>query len=105
MTKRKVVLDTNVLASGLIGFRNPASPVAHILRLWRAGGFTLVTSEHILTELSHTLHTPYFRQRLTPQQITSAISLFRSETTSAPITAKVQGVATHPEDDVILEDV
>jgi uncharacterized protein len=102
MTKIKVVLDTNVLASGLASFRNPASPVAHILRLWRAGGFTLVTSAHILTELSHTLQNPYFRQRLTPQQINSAIRLFRSEATITPIIAKVQGIATHPEDDVIL---
>ena len=102
MTKRKVVLDTNVLASGLASFRNPSSTVAQILRLWHAGGFTLVTSEYILTELPHTLQTPYFRQRLTPQQINSAMSLFRSEATSTPITTKVQGVATHPEDDVIL---
>jgi putative PIN family toxin of toxin-antitoxin system len=102
MTKRKVVLDTNVLASGLASFRNPSSTVAALLRLWRLGGFTLVTSAHILTELSHTLHTPYFRQRLTPKQINSAMSLFRSEATITPTTAKVHGIATHPEDDVIL---
>jgi putative PIN family toxin of toxin-antitoxin system len=102
MTKIKVVLDTNVLASGLASFRNPASTVAALLRLWRLGAFALVTSEYILTELSNTLHRPYFRQRLTPQQINSAISLFRSEATITPTTAKVHGIATHPEDDVIL---
>jgi predicted nucleic acid-binding protein len=58
MTKTKVVLDTNVLASGLAGFRNPSSIMAHILRLWRAGGFALITSEPILTELVHTLQRP-----------------------------------------------
>jgi putative PIN family toxin of toxin-antitoxin system len=78
------------------------SAVAQILRLWHAGGFTLVTSEYILTELSHTLQTPYFRQRLTPQQINRAMRLLRRGTTSTPITTKVQGVATHPEDDLIL---
>jgi uncharacterized protein len=102
MTKATVVLDTNVLASGLASFRNPASTVAALLRLWRLGGFELVTSEYILTELSHTLQSPYFRQRLTPKQIKSAMSLLQSEATSTPITAKVEGVATHPEDDVIL---
>jgi putative PIN family toxin of toxin-antitoxin system len=102
MTQAKVVLDTNVLASGLAGFRNPASTVAKLLRLWRQGGFTLVTSEYILTELSHALQSPYFRQRLTPAQINSAMSLFHSEATITPITTKVQGIATHPEDDVIL---
>ncbi len=102
MTKAKAVPDTNVLASGLASFRNPASTVAQILGLWRAGGFTLVTSEYIVTELSHTLQSTYFWQRLSPQQISSAMRLLRSETTITPITAKVHGVATHPEDDVIL---
>jgi putative PIN family toxin of toxin-antitoxin system len=98
----KVVVDTNVLASGLTGFSNPSSIVAHILRLWRAGGFELVTSAHILTELAHTLQRPYFRQRLTPEQISSAITLLKSESTITPITTKIKGIATHPEDDVIL---
>jgi uncharacterized protein len=102
MTKAKVVLDTNVLASGLAGFRTPSSTVAKLLKLWRLGGFELVTSEPILTELAHTLQSAYFRQRLTPAQINSAMSLFRSETTITPVTTKVQGVATHPEDDLIL---
>jgi putative PIN family toxin of toxin-antitoxin system len=97
-----VVVDTNVLASGLAGFRNPSSPVAMILRLWRLGVFTLVTSEYILTELSRTLQIPYFRQRLTPQQVTSAMRLLRRKTTITPITTNVHGIATHPEDDVIL---
>jgi putative PIN family toxin of toxin-antitoxin system len=97
-----IVVDTNVLASGLAGFRNPTNTVAMILRLWRLGVFTLVTSEYILTELSRTLQTPYFRKRLTPQQITSAMRLLRRKTTITPITTTVHGVATHPEDDVIL---
>lgn len=98
----KVVVDTNVLASGFAGFLNPSSIVAQLLRLWRLGGFELVTSEHILTELEHTLQTPYFRRRLTPEQISGAISLLRSESTITPITTQVQGIATHPEDDLIL---
>jgi putative PIN family toxin of toxin-antitoxin system len=61
-----------------------------------------VTSEHILTELEHTLQTPYFRRRLTPEQISGAISLLRSESTIAPITTQVHSIATHPEDDLIL---
>jgi uncharacterized protein len=64
--------------------------------------FTLVTSEYILTELSRTLQSPYFKQRLTPQQVTSAMRLLRRKTTITPITTTVHGVATHPEDDVIL---
>jgi putative PIN family toxin of toxin-antitoxin system len=98
----KVVIDTNVLASGLAGFHNPSSIVATLLRLWRLGGFDLVTSEAILTELAHTLQSPYFKRRLTPEQITGAMSLLREESTITTITTQVQGVATHPEDDLIL---
>jgi putative PIN family toxin of toxin-antitoxin system len=97
-----IVADTNVLASGVAAFRNPTNTVAMILRLWRLGVFTLVTSEDILTELARTLQTPYFRQRLTPQQINRAIRLLRKKTTITPLTTTVHGVATHPEDDVIL---
>jgi prevent-host-death family protein len=89
MTKAKVVLDTNVLASGLTGFRTPSSTVAKLLKLWRLGGFELVPSEPILTELAHTLQSTYFRRRLIPAQINSAMSLFRSETTITPVTTKV----------------
>jgi putative PIN family toxin of toxin-antitoxin system len=102
MTKATVVLDTNVLASGLTGFRNPSSTVAQILHLWRAGWFTLITSEPILTELSHTLQRPYFRQRLTLKQISGAMNLLKSESAITPMTTQVQGIATHPEDDLIL---
>jgi putative PIN family toxin of toxin-antitoxin system len=102
MTKAKVVLDTNVLASGLAGFRTPSSTVAKLLKLWRLGGFELVPSEPILTELAHTLQSTYFRRRLTPAQINSAMSLFHSETTITPVTTKVSEVATHPEDDLII---
>jgi uncharacterized protein len=102
MTKIKVVLDTNVLASGLAGFRNPTSTLATILQLWRLGVFTIVTSEFLLTELFNTLQSPYFRHRLTPKQINSAMSLLRRKTTITPVTTKVHRVATHPEDDVIL---
>jgi putative PIN family toxin of toxin-antitoxin system len=97
-----VVVDTNVLASGVASFRNPTNTVATILRLWRLGVFTLVTSEYILTELARTLQTPYFRKRLSSQQITSAMRLLRRRTTITPLTTIVHGVATHPEDDVIL---
>jgi putative PIN family toxin of toxin-antitoxin system len=97
-----VVIDTNVLASGLAGFRNPVSTVATILRLWRLGVFRLVTSEYILTELSRTLQSPYFTQRLSSQQIASAMRLLRRKTTITPITTNVHRIATHPEDDVIL---
>ncbi|MGI5836672.1 MAG: PIN domain-containing protein [Chloroflexota bacterium] len=49
------VLDTNVLASGIIGFSNVSSAPGRILRAWRGGGFNLVLSEHIIVELARNL--------------------------------------------------
>ena len=96
------VLDTNAIASGLAGFARPSSTPGSLLRAWRTGAFTLVTSEVILAELARTLAKPYFARYLTAEQATRAIDLLRLEATLTPITMQVSGVATHPEDDLIL---
>ncbi len=59
-------------------------------------------SERILLELERTLQTPYFRRRLSSQDIAEALTLLRDEATPTSITTHVTGVATHPEDDLIL---
>ncbi len=96
------VLDTNVLAAGFAGFRIPASKSGQILHHWRAGHFTLLVSDHILTELRNTFGTAYFQKRLTTQQGSAALALLRTDATITPITITVHGVATQPEDDVVL---
>ncbi len=95
------VLDTNVLASGFVASRKDSAPVL-ILDAWRNRAFTLVVSEPILAELAHTLVSPYFRRRLTPELVAEDLALLRTEATVSPITSHVHGVASHPEDDVIL---
>lgn len=96
-----VVLDTNVLASGFIRREQTSPPIA-IVDAWRTRSYTLVISEHILTELAHTLERPYFRRYLTQAQIEADLALLRRQAIVAPITVTVTGVATHPEDDLIL---
>lgn len=95
------VLDTNVLASGFVR-HNPQSPPVQVIDAWRARLFTLVVSEHILAELSRTFAESYFSSRLTPQQRAANIALITEDATVTPITTEVHGVATHPEDDLIL---
>src|SRR5205085_1093113 len=73
-----------------------------VLDGWRAGRFTLATSDHILTELSKTFAEPWFRSRLTPIEIAEDLELLRRNAVVVPITAEVHGVATHPEDDLVL---
>lgn len=95
------VLDTNVITSGIVAFHKPTPP-AQILKAWRAGEFQLIVSPHVLDELKSTLEKPYFAQRITPQQVAGTITLFKEEAIVTPITTKIQGAATHPEDDLTL---
>jgi uncharacterized protein len=96
----RVTLDTNVLVSGVVA--SPQTVNGQIIQAWRENTYTLVLSEPILTELSRTLTQPYFSHRLTAEQIAGTVNLFRSEAIIVPLTVRVAGVATHPEDDLIL---
>lgn len=95
------VLDTNVLASGFVR-HNLESPPVQLVDAWRARLFTLVVSDHILDELTRTLQEPYFSLRLTSAQRAADIALIRAEAAITSITSQVHGVATHPEDDLVL---
>ncbi|MDO8657779.1 MAG: putative toxin-antitoxin system toxin component, PIN family [Candidatus Levybacteria bacterium] len=98
----KALLDTNILVSGFVSFKHPERPPAQILHAFRAGLFELVISEDILKEVQETLKDPYFKNRLSSENITDTITLLSEETTITPVTAEVHGIATHIEDDFIL---
>ncbi len=98
----RVVADTNVLASGLAAYHAEASPVALILDAWRYGSLDLVASAPIVAELRRTLAKPYFAQRFTTEEIERALYLVRHRSSFVQVLADVQGVATTPEDDLIL---
>lgn len=53
--KRRVVLDTNVVVSGLLG-----GTATEVIRRWRAGSFDLILSEEIMTEYEDVLNRPKF---------------------------------------------
>jgi putative PIN family toxin of toxin-antitoxin system len=57
----KVVLDTNVLLSGLM---LPESVPGRIVRAWRAAQFDLVLSEPMLDEIGRVLAYPKIERRL-----------------------------------------
>ncbi len=97
-----VVLDTNVLASGFIGEDKPDSTPGELVRRWRDQAFTLVVSEHILTELADTLTDPYFTRRLSASEVADALDSLRLDGVIQPITVDVTSVASHAEDDVVL---
>ena len=98
----RLVLDANVVVSGVAGSRHPNSTPGAIYRAWRNGAFDLVLSEHIVEEVGRALADRSFRQRLSPQQISGARIVLRRRSIIVPITVEVHGVATHPEDDLVL---
>jgi putative PIN family toxin of toxin-antitoxin system len=98
----KVVLDTNVLASGLVGLPREKSTPGEILRRWHAGSFDLVTSEAILTETARTLTKYYFQKQLPPGKRLAAVETLRRRAFVVHIMESVEGVASHPEDDLVL---
>ena len=97
----RAVLDTNVLASGLVRSNPQAAPV-QLLDAWRDQRFELIYSDEILSELERTLQSPYFARRLSNERIEHDLLLLADEATFAQPTASVSGVATHAEDDLIL---
>lgn len=94
-------VDTNLLASGAPSAHPDAAP-ARLLAAWRAGQFRLVLSEHILQELAETFAKSYFAHRLSLDRRQAFMHLLRTEATVTPLSVTVTGVASHPEDDLVV---
>lgn len=96
----RATLDTNTLASETIA--GPASTIAQIHEAFNAGAFDLVISQHILDELVNTLGNPYFSRRVSTTDSLAFLALLSAKAHTVTIAVSVQGVATHPEDDLVL---
>lgn len=95
----RAVLDTNVLVSGSVA---SSGTMATVIDAWRRGEYELIVSPQILQEIARALETPYFARRLDEDVRAEYLYLVRTTATVVSITAKVSGVATHEEDDLIL---
>jgi uncharacterized protein len=95
----KAVLDANVLVSG---FGSPFGTCAKLLRLWESDRFQLVVSEAILAEVVRAWNSQYWTARFTLDEVQRAMEFLRDEAEVAAISVDVHGVASHPEDDLIL---
>jgi len=95
----RVTIDTTTLVSG---FLRPEPPPGRLLVAWRQRLFTLVTAAPLLDEVGRTFRNPYFARRLSPAEAQDNLALLRSEAVIVATTVMIAGVATHPEDDVML---
>lgn len=96
------MLDANVFASDVLGLHCVESAPGEVIRRWRARAFTGVTSEHLISEVVRTLGEPFFSARVPAAESSSAILALQHGAIVTPITLHVSGIATHPEDDVVL---
>lgn len=62
----RLVLDTNVLVSGLLF---PGGPPSRLVKAWRAGAFDLVTSDFVLDELQRTWRRLAHRLKVPPNDM------------------------------------
>lgn len=96
----QVVLDTNVLVSGLAF---PNGPPGRIVSAWRAGAFGLVASEFMLDELARILPALSHRTGFSAADTRDFLDLVRAMSTivelSADHLAQAQGSALRDPDD------
>lgn len=85
-----------------MGIALPGGTLAAILTVWRQGYFRVAISDHVLSELRRTLSNTYFSRRITPQDVQVYVDYIRDVAQHTDITVSVIGVATHPEDDLVL---
>ncbi len=97
----RVVLDANVLTSGAVAL--PGRPLALVIERWIGRRYLLFVSAWLRMEVERTLAKPYFAARLAPGDRVRFLALIDQRAGIVVPTVPVEGVATHPEDDRVLE--
>lgn len=95
-------LDTNALAPAITGQARPESIPGELFRRWQGQAYREVLGEHLPVELARTFAKPYYRRRRSLREVERAFRTLRRRGDMTQITVSVVGVATHPEDDLVL---
>lgn len=98
----RVLLDSNVLASALAGFHQRDSVTVRVLKHMLAAESVIVISNHIHAEIGRALASPIFRDRMTAEERMWAYKTLSTDPFYPVIPVEVDGIASHPEDDVVL---
>ena len=97
----RVVLDTNVLVSGLVARQGVPR---QILDAWVEGCFTLVTSLYLVEELAHVLSYPRIakRLRISDEEVEALLAALLSQAVAVPGHLCLPGVTRDPKDDAVV---
>jgi putative PIN family toxin of toxin-antitoxin system len=98
----RVVLDANVVVSGVLGLERDESVPGAIWRHWRNRDFTLLVGASLVAEVERALRNPYFSARIRPELAAQVVAALVEDGTFVALARTVAGVATHPEDDLVL---
>jgi len=101
----QAVLDANVLLSGMAGYAKAESVPGEILRRFVFGEFILVTSKPIADEVRRNLGKDFLRRSLPDEDLAELMSAVFRGAAFVPLTRTVAGLASHPEDDLVLVTV
>ena len=93
--KHRVVLDTNVLVSGLLG-----GTATDVIRRWRAGDLQMVLSPEIMAEYESVLNRPKFR--LPKWVVQDMLAYVCASAEWVTPVAEESGIARDPSDDKFL---
>jgi len=97
----RVVLDTNIIISGVI--TNHGAPF-QVLQRWRNNEFVLITSEPILKEVERVLNYPKIKQKrhLTEGNIRDVMELLQKYGIVTPADITIEAVPEDPADDKFI---
>ena len=97
----EAVLDTNIFISGLFA---QSGSIAILMKLWTEGGFNLITSEDILSELYRTLHKPTIQKHFNPSKkiITEYLETIREKAVITPGFYQTDQIKNDPSDNKFL---
>jgi putative PIN family toxin of toxin-antitoxin system len=97
----RVVLDTNVLVSGLVA---EGGAPRQILDAWLEGQYTLVTSLYLVEELAHVLSYPRIAKRLHlgEEELVAIMAALLSKAELTPGHLHLPGVTCDPKDDAVV---
>lgn len=98
----RVVLDANVLISGVI---SPRGNPARILDLWKQERFDLVVSQPILDELERVIHYPRIQERygLPEKQVAQFLGSIAEESILVKPSSEISVIESDPTDNRYLE--
>ena len=97
----RVVLDANVIISGAGRRKQPVSPPAQLIIRAIQGAFELIASSPLVDEVERTLDEPYFASRVDFESREELLAFLRERSLNE-LAISVTGVASHPQDDLIL---